>query len=114
MRIEDMVEGLNKHIEAERVKRNIITDGHLVFQLSITQHPTIKAYKEYKAVVWFTKDRKNYKVAQVSQVAKVVDEQDKYIMRVINIDMSKTLFSLVSKSAFQEIIKGEFDGDSNE
>ena len=114
MRIEDMVEGLNKHIEVERVRRNIITHGHLVFQLSITQHPTIKAYKEYKAVVWFTKDKKNYKVAQVSQVAKVVDEQDKYIMRVINIDMSKALFSLVSKDVFQKIIEGELDGDSNE
>ena len=109
-----MVEGLNKHIEAERVKRNIITDGHLVFQLSITQHPTIKAYKEYKAIVWFTKDRKNYKVAQVSQVAKVVDDQDKYIMRVINIDMSKALFSLISKPAFKEIIEGKYNGNTDE
>lgn len=108
MRLEDMVEGLNKYIEEIRVQRKIITDGHLVFQLTIAPHETIKAYKKYEAVVWFVKGSNKYRVATVKQVAKVIEGEDKYIMRVINIELSKTLFSLVSKRAFQQIIEGNY------
>jgi hypothetical protein len=114
MRIEDMVEGLNKHIEAIRVQRKIITDGHLVFQLTIAPHETIKAYKKYEAIVWFVKGKNKYKVTTVKQVAKVVEGEDKYIMRVINIDLSKTLFSIINTKMFQEIIEGIYNGDTNE
>lgn len=109
-----MVEGLNKHIEEIRVQRNIITDGHLVFQLTIAPHETIKAYKKYEAIVWFVKDGNKYRVATVAQVAKVIDGEDKYIMRVINIELSKALFSLVSKREFQQIIEGEYNGSIDE
>lgn len=109
-----MVEGLNKHIEAIRVQRKIITDGHLVFQLTIAPHETIKAYKKYEAIVWFVKGKNKYKVTTVKQVAKVVEGEDKYIMRVINIDLSKTLFSIINTKMFQEIIEGEYYGNTNE
>ena len=113
MRIEEMVEGLNRHIEELRVNRGIISNSHLVFQLSIAPHDTIKAYKKYEAIVWFVKNGLKYRVATVCQVAKVVDGEDKHIMRVINIDMSKMLFSLINKKAFQQIIEGTY-GDTNE
>lgn len=113
MRIEEMVEGLNRYIEEERVNRGIDLYSHLVFQLSISSHDTIKAYKKYEAVVWFVKSGLKYRVATVNQVAKVVDGEDKHIMRVINIDMSKLLFSLINKKAFQQIIEGTY-GDTNE
>lgn len=108
MRLEDMVEGLNKHIEEIRVQRKIITDGHLVFQLTIAPHETIKAYKKYEAVVWFVKNGNKYRVATVKQVAKVIDGEDKFIMRAIHIDMSRLLFSLVNKKDFQQIIEGNY------
>ena len=114
MRIEEMIEGLNRHIEEIRADRGIKTNSHLVFQLSISPHDTIKAYKKYEAVVWFVKNKLKYRVATVCQVGKVVDGEDKYIMRVINIDMSKILFSLVNKNAFQQIIEGDYDGNTNE
>lgn len=113
MRIEEMVEGLNRYIEEERINRGIDLYSHLVFQLSISSHDTIKAYKKYEAVVWFVKSGLKYRVATVNQVAKVVDGEDKHIMRVINIDMSKMLFSLINKKAFQQIIEGTY-GDTNE
>lgn len=103
-----MVEGLNKHIEEIRVQRKIITNGHLVFQLTIAPHETIKAYKKYEAVVWFVKDGNKYRVAIVKQVAKVIDGEDKFIMRAIYIDMSRMLFSLVNKKDFQQIIEGNY------
>lgn len=113
MRIEEMVEGLNRHIEEIRANRGIETNGYLVFQLSITPHGTIKAYKKYEAVVWFVKKGLKYRVATVCQVSKVIDGEDKFIMRSINIDMSKMLFSLINKKDFQQIIEGTY-GDTNE
>lgn len=103
-----MVEGLNKYIEEIRVQRKIITDGHLVFQLTIAPHETIKAYKKYEAIVWFVKDGNKYRVATIKQVAKVIEGEDKFIMRVIDIELSRTLFSLVNKEEFQQIIKGDY------
>lgn len=114
MRIEEMVEGLNRYIEEERINRGIDLYSQLVFQLSITPHDTIKAYKKYEAIVWFVKSGLKYRVATVCQVGKVVDGEDKYIMRSINIDMSKILFSLVNKKTFQQIIEGDYDGNTNE
>lgn len=113
MRIEEMVEGLNRYIEEERINRGIDLYSHLVFQLSISSHDTIKAYKKYEAVVWFVKSGLKYRVATVNQIAKVVDGEDKHIMRVINIDMSRILFSLINKKAFQQIVEGTY-GDTNE
>lgn len=113
MRIEEMVEGLNRYIEEERINRGIDLYSHLVFQLSISSHDTIKAYKKYEAVVWFVKSGLKYRVATVNQVAKVVDGEDKHIMRTISIDMSRMLFSLINKKAFQQIIEGTY-GDTNE
>lgn len=113
MRIEEMVEGLNRYIEEERINKGIDLCSHLVFQLSISSHDTIKAYKKYEAVVWFVKNGLKYRVATVNQVAKVVDGEDKHLMRIINIEMSKILFSLINKKAFQQIIEGTY-GDTNE
>ena len=47
MRVEDIIEGLNRHIEYKRGLLGVNTTGHLVLQKSINPHPTFKAYKEY-------------------------------------------------------------------
>lgn len=102
-----IVEGLNRYIEEERVKRNVITHGHLVYHHTITPNPTMKAYKTYKVEVWFIKDTHKHKVATVQQVARVVDNMDTYIMEVLKIELSKGLFTLVGTKIMEEIINGE-------
>lgn len=109
-----MIEGLNKYVETVRVQKRIITDGHLVFQLTITPHETIKAYKKYEAVVWFVKDGNKHRVAVVRQVAKVIEGEDKFIMKVINIELSKVLFSIINTKMFQEIVEGNYNGYTDE
>lgn len=114
MKTEDIVEGLNRHIEEQRVKRNIISHGHLVFQLSITPYNTIKAYKKYEAVVWFVKDKLKHRVLTIVQVAKVIEGEDKHIIKILNIEMSKMMFSFVGTEAYNQIIEGIYDGITNE
>lgn len=101
-----IIEGLNRYIEGERVRRGIITHGHLVHHHTITPNPTMKAYKAYKVEVWFVKDDIKYKVATVQQTARVVDNADAFIMDILKIELSKTLFTLVGSKAMEEIING--------
>lgn len=102
-----IIEGLNRYIENERVKRNIITHGHLVYHHTITPNPTMKAYKTYKVEVWFVKGVIKYKVAVVQQVARVIDNADAAIMDILKIELSKTLFTLVGSKAMEGIINGD-------
>lgn len=102
-----IIEGLNRYIENERVRRGIITHGHLVHHHTITPNPTMKAYKTYKVEVWFVTCDIKYKVATVQQTARVVDNADAVIMDVLKIELSKTLFTLVGSKAMEEIINGD-------
>ena len=102
-----IIEGLNRYIENERVKRNIITHGHLVHHHTITPNPTMKAYKTYKVEIWFVKGDIKYKVAVVQQVARAIDNVDATIMDILKIELSKTLFTLVGSKAMEGIINGD-------
>ena len=62
MKSEDIIEGLNKHIETHRKDKGIKATGHLVLQKEIMPHSSFKAYKIYEYTLWFTKKGKSYKV----------------------------------------------------
>lgn len=51
MKIEDVIESLNRHIEYRRSLKNITAKGHLVLQKIVIPNPTFKAYKEYKVIL---------------------------------------------------------------
>lgn len=102
-----IIEGLNRYIEEERVKRGIFTHGHLVHHHTITPNPTMKAYKTYKVEVWYVKDANKCRIAVVQQVARVVDGADDMIMNVVKIELAKALFKLVKMKEMEDIINGE-------
>lgn len=108
-----IVEGFNRYIEEKRLKKNIITNGHIVPQLTITPNATMKAYKTYKIELWFVKDNNKHRVAVVQQVARVVDNMDSIILNVLEIELAKALFSIVESDKMEDMINGEFS-DSNE
>ena len=102
-----IVEGLNRYIEEQRAKKEIITHGHLVYHHTITPNPTMKAYKTYKVEVWFVKGNEKQIVAVVQQIDRVVDNADDIIMNVVKTELAKTLFTLVKSERMEEIINGE-------
>ena len=118
MKAEDIIEGLNKHIEDRRKISNILTKGHLVLQRVITPNPTFKAYKSYEAILWFVKCGKKYRVITVKQTAKVLDGQEERIEREVNIELCHLIFNWVSSDYYRQVIEGEYKGyvseDTNE
>lgn len=112
MRAEDIVEGLNRHIEDKRSERGITSKGHLVLQRTIEPHPTFKAYKSCNAVLWFVKGTKKYSVAVISHTAKVLEGQEESIQQYMNIELCHLIFNWVGSNFYEKVIKGEYNGIS--
>ena len=117
MRAEDIVEGLNRHIEDKRSERGISSKGHLVLQRIIEPHPTFKAYKTYKAILWFVKGKNKYIIIKVSHSDKVLDGQEEPMQQYINTELCHLIFNWIGSDFYEAVIKGEYNGvskDNNE
>ena len=110
MKAEDIIEGLNKHIEDQRSVKHILTKGHLVLQRIITTNPTFKAYKTYEAIIWFVKGKERYKVLELKHTAKVLDGQEEKIERDVNIELCHYIFNWVDSDYYNQVIEGEYKG----
>lgn len=112
MKAEDIIEGLNKHIETRRSERGIENVGHMVLQKEIMPHASFKVYKIYKYTLWFTKRGKSYKVITAQHTAKVPDGQEENMLREMNIMLSTLLFNWIGSDFYEAVIKGEYNGVS--
>ena len=114
MKAEDIIEGLNLHIETKRKDMGIKTTGHLVLQKEIMPHSSFKVYKIYKYTLWFTKKGKSYKVITVQHTAKVSDGQEENMLREMNIMLSASIFNWIGSDFYEAVIKGEYNGVSKD
>lgn len=116
MKVEDIIEGLNRHIENKRKDLNIAAKGHIVLQKEINTNSSFKAYKNYRYTVWFT-NRKSHRLITVSQSARVIDGQEEFIERQMNIILCQYLFDWIGSDSYNKVINGEYNGvpeDRNE
>lgn len=112
MKVEDIIEGLNLHIESKRKDRGIKTTGHLILQKEIIPHSSFKAYKIYRYTLWFTRKSKSYIVITVHHTAKVPDGQEENMNRKMNIMLSNMIFNWIGSNFYEQVIKGEYNGVS--
>ena len=106
------IEGLNKHIETKRSERGIENVGHMVLQKEIIPHSSFKVYKIYRYTLWFTKRGKSYRVITVQHTAKVPDGQEENMLREMNIMLSTLIFNWIGSDFYEAVIKGEYNGVS--
>lgn len=114
MKAEDIIEGLNRSIEDRRDALKIKTTGHLVLQRTVKQHQTFKAYKEYESIIWFVKNGKKYAVITVKETAKVLDGQEETMIRRMNVELSRLIFNWIGSNFHEQVIRGEYNGYTNE
>lgn len=112
MKIEDIIEGLNKHIELKRIERGINYKGHLVLQKEIIPNPSFKIYKIYKYTLWFTNRGNSYTVIILQHTAKVPEGQEENMVREMNTMLSTLIFNWIGSDFYEEVIKGEYNGVS--
>lgn len=108
MRVEDIVEGMNRHIESKRKELNINTKGHIVLLRNININSSFKAYKEYVATLWFVKGTSKQRVITVSNTAKVLDGQEEMINREVNIKLIESLLNLAQSDLYNLLINGDY------
>lgn len=114
MKVEDIIEGFNRHIDNKRIALNISPKGHVVLQKMSTSHPTFKAYKEYEYIVWFIVGTNKYPLITLKHTAKVINGNEESVIRDINIELSELIFNFIGSTYYEQIIKGEFNGYNNE
>ena len=114
MKAEDIIEGLNRHIETKRQSLSIMTTGHLVLQKSMKPHQTFKAYKEYEYVLWFVKGGKKCRVITLKHTAKVLDGQEESLLGELNIMLSELIFNWIGSPFYDNVIMGKYNECTNE
>lgn len=107
MKIEDIIEGLNVHIESRRKELGVKSKGHLVLQRTITPNPTFKAYKLYEMTVWFVQSSKKKKILSLKQTVKLLDGQEEKINKEMGILLCTAIFQWIRTENYNQILMGE-------
>lgn len=114
MRVEDIIEGLNRHIEHVRKLNNIEFKSHLVLKKEVNVNPNFKAYKEYLYTVWNVSKEGKHKVAHCVLMERVIAGQEESIQRRMVIGLSEALFAWRGTEDFNKLIRGECYEHSDE
>ena len=107
MKIEDVIEGLNRHIEHIRSINNINIKSHLVLKKTINTNPNFKAYKEYIYTVWNVSKEGKHQVAHCELLERVISGQEETFDRKISIELCEALFAWVCTEDFNKVVNGE-------
>lgn len=111
MRVEDVIEGLNRHIEYIRKVNNIDFKSHLVLKKVVNTNPTFKAYKEYIYTVWNVSKEGKHEVCNCILFERVIAGQEEAFNRKMAIGLCESLFAWRGTEDFNKVVKGEYYGD---
>lgn len=114
MKAEDIIEGLNRHIEQKRKELNINVRGFLVLQKTIETLPTFKVYKQYNYTVWLILNRKKYRAFTINDVTRVINGKEDDEIFIMNVLLSTKLFNWVGTESYNRFIRGDYHEFINE
>ena len=110
MKIEDIIEGLNRHIENQRSILGIKETGHIVLHKEVVSNSPFKIYKTFKYNLWFIKNKKSYKVLTLAETIKVPTGQEELVEKEMSVSLSTLIFNWIGSNSYKAIIKGEYNG----
>ena len=114
MKAEDIIEGLNRHIEVVRSEKNLNAKGHIVLHKEIIPHPSFKIYKMYAYTVWFIVGKKSSKLFTIQQTARTIESREESIIRELNIMLSTWIFNWIGSPSYIEVINGEYGRENSD
>lgn len=108
MKIEVIIECLNKNIELRRKELNIEVKGHLVIQKKITSDSTFKAYKNYEYTVWYIRGKERFRVITVNCKERVInDSQNEIVTNRIEEELVINIFKFIQSEDYNTILYGK-------
>lgn len=114
MKIEDIIEGLNTHIDSLRESMGVNAKGHLVLQKTFNSHTTFKAYKVCEIILWFIQGKQRHKVISISQIVKATTDQKEQAFECLYKQLYWGIFCLVRSVVYDQIIMGDYKKEDYE
>lgn len=112
MRIEDIIESLNQHIDGIRESKLLEAKSFLVLKRHIEPSEHFKAYKVAIMEIFVVNGPINYKLTTHSYQGRLVSSQEEEILLDLERQVVKTLFEIVNTSIFDKIVNGEYNEDT--
>ena len=106
MKIEDIIESLNTHIDNKRRELNINATGHLVLHKVIEPHPTFKAYKKYSYNIWCISSTKN-KILEFNYMSRVISGLEDNLRNMLDMKLATLLFDWIGSDSYKKVVNGE-------
>jgi hypothetical protein len=111
MKLEDIIEHINKTINIERRKSEINCDTRLIVHRK-TIPTKINAYKEVQCIIWLVGTNIKYPLLTIKTTARLVTDTEKEtIKEATESAVFGELCRLLTLGIFNKIVKGEFYGD---
>lgn len=104
MKLDDIIEGLNRHIDKVRRDNNIKATGHLVIQSTLTPNLSFKAYKTYEIILWYVTKSKRFRIFTVSNCARTLSDQEEYLKREAHIELCNNLFNWIGSDDYNKVL----------
>ena len=110
MRIEDIVAGLNKHIDTKREERGIKHNSRLILHRQINSTPNFPAYKEFNARVWFCYKGQSHTVFMIKLTEKVLAGQEDKLWTSMTTTLLDEIFNWIGSEGYNRVIEGTYEG----
>lgn len=109
MKIEDIINQLNKYIDQYRDKYNIPKQniGHLNIQKQILPN-TFKVFKTYKYILWYIDSNESIEVLTISQVFKETEFNKEEALNEMDKQFTFEIIKLINSGTFNQIINNNF------
>lgn len=104
MKLDDIIEGLNRHIDKVRRDNNIKATGHLVIQSTLTPNLSFKAYKTYEIILWYVTKSNRFRIFTVSNCARTLSDQEEYLKRETHIELCNNLFNWIGSDDYNKVL----------
>lgn len=105
MKLEDIIEGLNRFIES---KRDTPTKGHIVLRKQVNQNSAFKAYKTFVLSIYYVDGRKSYLLEEIQYTDKVLSGQEDTVAKELAILLTEKVLNMVTSDYFNLIINGTY------
>lgn len=111
MKIEEIIEEINRHIEDKRNLDNISANGHLVLHKLVVPNPTFKTYKTYRYTVWFVDGNKKYRVLSVEYTFNSNNTTSEEASDTMDMKLFSLLYNWKGSRSYNEILTGVYNED---
>ena len=107
MKLEDIIEDLNRYLHDTRNELKIENKGHFVLHKQIIPSERIKAYKEFDYTLWYIEGRHKGRSLTLKEVHRAIQGDDRIVECVDN-KFIQGLFMFIRSEEFDKILKGEY------